>query len=156
MTSPAATQQLSHGCVRCGRAVPIDIALCEDCNPLGLSQPASSQVHGTVFLAIGAAVVGLALLGRLVLAGIGPFTGSVVGVSATASGLDVTLTVTNEGSKAGSTTCRVYDPADVGIGPGDAYLLSPDVPAGQTMTFTKETAALGATLRPLAVDCTGP
>ncbi len=156
MTSQAATEQITHPCVRCGRAVPLDIALCEDCNPLGLSQPAATQVHGTVFLAVGVAVVLLALLGHFVLAGIGPFTASVSGVSASAAGLDVTLTVTNQGSKAGSTTCRVYASADVGIEPGSAYLLSPDIGPGQTVTFTKETPVLGTTPRALAVDCTGP
>jgi hypothetical protein len=91
----------THGCVRCGRRVPVSVALCEACNPLGLSQPAASQAHGTVFLAIGLAVIGLALLGRLALAGVGPFEGSVVAVEPAPGGLAVTLSVTNEGSRAG-------------------------------------------------------
>jgi hypothetical protein len=143
----------THGCVRCGRPIPVSVALCELCNPLGLSQPAASQAHGTVFLAVGLAVVGLALLGRLALAGIGPFSGSVVAVAPTAGGLAVTLEVRNEGSRAGATTCRIYDPSVPGIGPESAQVLSPRIEPGQTVTFTKTIAGLGSTVRPLAAEC---
>ena len=57
-------------------------------------------------------VVILAIVGRLALAGIGPFEASVAGVVPDGDGLAITLTVTNEGSSAGQTTCRVTDPAD--------------------------------------------
>lgn len=143
----------SHGCVRCGRPIPVSVALCEACNPLGLSQPAASQAHGTVFLAIGLAVVGLALLGRLALAGIGPFSASVVAVVPAPGGLAITLAVTNEGSRAGATTCRVYDPALPGIGPESAQVLSPRIEPGRTVTFTKTIGELGSDPRPLAVEC---
>jgi predicted nucleic acid-binding Zn ribbon protein len=156
-TSPA-TQASgpTHGCVRCGAPVPLDIALCERCNPLGLSQPASSQAHGTVFLAVALSVVGLALLGRFALSGIGPFTGSIAGVVAAPPGLAITLSVTNEGSSAGSTTCRVFDPADPGLGPDSAFLTSPAVEPGRTTAFSSETAVLGPLVRPLAVECGRP
>lgn len=143
----------THGCVRCGRSVPVSVALCEICNPLGLSQPAASQAHGTVVLAIGLAVVGLAFLGRLALAGIGPFSGSVVAVAPAPGGLAVTLSVTNEGSRAGATTCRVYDPALPGIGPESTQVLSPRIEPGRTVTFTKTISELGSDPRPLAVEC---
>lgn len=143
----------THGCVRCGRSVPVSLALCEACNPLGLAQPAASQAHGTIFLAIGIAVVGLALLGRLALAGIGPFTGSVVAVAPAADGLAVTLAVTNEGTRAGATTCRIYDPSLPGIGPESAQILSPRIEPGATVTFTKTVTELGSVPRPLAAEC---
>jgi hypothetical protein len=143
----------THGCVRCGRRVPVSVALCEACNPLGLSQPAASQAHGTVFLAIGLAVIGLALLGRLALAGVGPFEGSVVAVEPAPGGLAVTLSVTNEGSRAGATTCRIYDPSIPGIGPESAQVLSPRIEPGATVTFTKTIGELGSVPRPLAAAC---
>ncbi len=149
----AATELPTHGCVRCGRRIPVSVALCEACNPLGLSQPAASQAHGTVFLAVGLAVVGLALLGRLALTGIGPFSGSVVAVVPVDGGLAVTLAVTNEGSRAGATTCRIYDPTIPGIGPDSAQVLSPRIEPGQTVTFTKTITELGSSPRPLAADC---
>jgi hypothetical protein len=130
--------------------------MCEACNPLGLKQPAPSQAHGTVFLAIVGAVVGLALLGRLALAGIGPFSGEIGNIVAVPPGLALTVTVTNLGSSAGSTTCRVYDPSMPGIGPESAFIVSPRIDPGQTMSFSKEVNGLGGTVRPLAVECTGP
>ena len=147
------TEQPTHGCVRCGAPVPLDIALCERCNPLGLPQPASSQAHGTILVAIGISVVGLALLGKFALSGIGPFPASVVGVVSAPPGLAITVTVTNKGSSAGATTCRVFDPATGGTGLDVAYLLSPQIPAGSTVSFSKETAALGSEVRTLAVEC---
>ncbi len=152
-TVPASAAPPTHGCVRCGRPIPISLALCEACNPLGLAQPAASQAHGTVFLAVGLAVVGLALVGRLALAGIGPFQGSVVGVAPAPGGLAVTLEVRNEGSRAGATTCRIYDPSVPGIGPESAQVLSPRIEPGATVTFTKIVTELGSEPRPLAAEC---
>ena len=129
--------------------------MCERCNPLGLPQPASSQAHGTVFLAIVLSVVGLAILGKFALSGIGPFSGTLAGVVAAPPGLAITISVTNAGASTGSTTCRVYDPTDTG-GSGAAYLLSPPVPPGGTVSFSKQTAILGSTVRPLAVECGAP
>jgi hypothetical protein len=149
----------THPCVRCGRPVAIDTAMCEYCNPLGLADPAASQAHGTVFLAIGAAVVILALVGRLVVAGVGPFDGTVVGVTVAAdasgapSGLAITLTVTNHGTKSGPSTCRISDPDNL-ESDANAIFLSPDIPAGQSATFTRTTDRLGHALSStIRVDC---
>lgn len=142
-----------HRCVRCGVPVPLDVAMCERCNPLDLPQPASSQAHGTVFLAIALSVVGLAVLGKFALSGIGPFTGSIENVVAAPPGLAITVSVTNDGSSDGSTTCRVYDPLDAGIGPRSVYVQSPQVPPGRTVSFSQETALLGPIVRPLAIEC---
>src|SRR3954469_6238823 len=98
-TAPAAAPGQTHPCVRCGRPVSLDESLCEYCNPLGLSQPATSQAHGTVFLAIAGAVVLLAVAGRVALSGVGPFHGDVATVTPSATGLAVALTVRNDGSK---------------------------------------------------------
>lgn len=139
-------------CVRCGRTVPLGTAMCEYCNPLGLAQPASTQAHGTIFLAIGAAVVALALLGRLILTGVGPFEASVTTVTATPTGLTITLSATNHGSRSGATTCRVQD-ASVLSSSAAAFFLSPQIEPGKTVSFVRETAVLGTEVRPLAVEC---
>lgn len=155
-TSSGQSPQPTHPCVRCGAPVPLDVALCERCNPLGLTQPASTQAHGTILLAIVVSVAVLALLGRFALSGIGPFTGSVARVEAVpAGGLAITLSVRNNGASPGSTTCRVHDPSDTGMAVS-AFLLSPQIPAGSTVAFSQQTTALGSTVRPLAVECTGP
>jgi hypothetical protein len=130
--------------------------MCERCNPLGLRQPATSQAHGTVFVGIAVAIFALAIIGRYALAGVGPFEGSVAAVVATPPTLAVTLTVTNRGSREGATTCRVYDAQDPGIGPSAAYLLSPQIPAGGTVSFSREITTLGSTVKELATECTGP
>ena len=153
--TPAGAPQQTHPCVRCGRPVSLDESLCEFCNPLGLSQPATSQAHGTVFVGIVAAVVLLALLGRLALAGVGPFHGEVAAVTASATGLTVALTVRNDGSKEGSTTCRITEAARAGTGPA-AVVLTPHVPAGQSLTFSTNVEQFGTTVLPLAVACHSP
>jgi len=153
--TPTPEPVLTHPCVRCGTPIPLDDAMCERCNPLGLKQPASSQAHGTVFLGIAIAVLALAVLGRYVVVGIGPFTGHVTAVAAAPPNLMVTLSVRNEGTRAGSVTCRVYDPSVAGIGPDSSYVLSPDIPPGTTMTFTKPVTTLGSTVKTLAADCGG-
>ena len=100
---------LTHGCARCGAPIPLDVGLCERCNPLGLKDSASSQVHGSVILAVGVAIAGLAIAGHLAVAGIGPFTSKVTEMRAgSTNGLIVaTISVTNQGTTAGTATCRM-------------------------------------------------
>ena len=129
--------------------------MCERCNPLGLKAPAASQAHGTVFLAIGAAVVILAVLARLAIANVGPFTARVADVRTDPGGLLVTIAITNDGTSAGRTTCRVGDPTIRGIGPETAYVQSPMVDGKATVSFDAVVVSLGKTPKPLSVDCGG-
>jgi hypothetical protein len=145
----------THGCARCGAPVPVDVGLCEECNPLGLRDAASSQVHGTVFLAIGLAVLAMAVIAHLAVAGIGPFTAQVSDVRSANGALSISLTVTNTGTNAGTTTCRVTDPALRGAGQ-PAFVLSPRIPPGKTVTFERDLTAFGGSARPLDVECSAP
>ena len=129
--------------------------MCEYCNPLGLAQPAASQAHGTIFLAIGVVVVVMALIGRLILTGIGPFVASVASVTPTAAGLAITVSITNEGNRSGASTCRISDPMLLSS-TTSAFFLSPQIEPGVTQTFTRETTSLGREVRPLQVDCGAP
>ena len=147
---------LRHPCVRCGAPVDPDVALCERCNPLGLADPAASQVHGTVLLVLGIAVLGLAVLARLAVAGVGPFEARVANVAADPPALVVTLSVHNAGTAAGRTTCRIFDPTEAGIGPQAAFVQTPIVRPGETVSFSKVVTELGPEARPLAVECTSP
>ena len=153
--TPAVTPLATHGCARCGAPVGVDVGLCERCNPLGLRDVASSQVHGTVFLAVGLAIAALAIVAHLAVAGIGPFTASVTDVRAADEGLVVTISATNEGTAAGSTTCRVTDAALRGAGPA-AFVLSPRIGPGETVTFDGTVRELDGPARPLAVECSAP
>jgi hypothetical protein len=142
-----------HGCVRCGARIPLHESMCEACNPLGLKSPAASQAHGTVFVGIGIAVVVLAVVARLIIADMGPFTSSVEGVAADPGGLRVTVSVTNQGRAAGATTCRIDDPSTGGIGPGAAFVESPKVPPGGTASFDVVVGGFGTEPRELIAVC---
>lgn len=151
MTTPG----LTHACARCGAPVPLDVGLCERCNPLGLRDVSASQVHGIAIAGVTAFVIILAIVGRFALAGIGPFQVTIAEVVPDGAGLAITLTVTNEGSSAGQTTCHVTDPKDRSAGMG-GFLLSPSVDAGGTITFTQTVKDLGSAVRPLEVECASP
>jgi hypothetical protein len=156
LPSPGPTPEPTHPCIRCGQpGLPVDKALCENCNPLELAQPSATQVHGIAALGIIGFVVVLAVLGRAALAGTGPFTGTVQGVTAAPEGLAVTLTVHNAGSRAGATTCHVVRDARPAGQPGD-LVQSPTVPAGGDVQFTAVVTRLGAVPVGLVADCQSP
>jgi predicted nucleic acid-binding Zn ribbon protein len=154
--SPALAVEPTHGCVRCGAPIPLTDGMCERCNPLGLKQPAASQAHGTVVLGIVAAVIVLFILAKISIHGVGPFQGVVAGVISAPPGLAVTVTVTNQGTTAGTTTCRIYDPTIQGIGPESTYADSPQVQPGKSVSFSQQVSSLGTVVRPLAVSCSSP
>jgi hypothetical protein len=149
-------EEPTHACIRCGRlGVAADLALCEQCNPLELAQPSPTQVHGIAALGIILFVVVLAVLGRGALAGAGPFSGRIDGVSPTTTGLIVTLVVTNKGTKAASTTCSVVlDSHSVG-GLGD-LVQTPVIPAGSSLRFSAQVTRFGTAPVGLATDCQSP
>lgn len=153
--SPPAAEP-THACIRCGRpGVAVDKALCEACNPLELAQPSATQVHGIAALGIIAFVVVLAVVGRAVLAGTGPFTGAVLDVATAPGGLAVTLSVHNAGEKAGATTCRIVPDTRPAGQLGD-LVASPTVPAGGDARFTAVVTRLGTVPVGLVVDCQSP
>lgn len=129
-------------------------ALCRACNPGGLKQPAASQAHGTVFLGIALAVVAMAVVASFLVGGVGPFTAAVRGVVPDGGGLVLSLEVENGGSRAGTATCRVWDPTYLGNPPVETFVRSPEIAAGQSLAFDQRVTALGTAERPLAVSCT--
>jgi len=145
-----------HGCVRCGRPIPVHEALCDECNPLGLKQPAATQVHAIAAGGILLFVLILAVLGRGALQGVGPFSGAVQGVAAAPSGgLAVTVAVTNNGTNGSATTCRLLG-ADREPGGPAQLVQTPNVPAGGTIDFVATVKAFGDRPVDLAVDCQSP
>jgi len=154
-TAPGLKPELTHPCARCGAPVPLDVGLCERCNPLGLRDVSSSQVHGIAIAGVFAFVVILAVVGKFALAGMGPFGATIAPAVADAGALTLTLSVTNHGSSTGQATCRVTDPADR-TGTLGAFILTPKIEAGQTVTFSQRVTVLGSTVRPLDVECSGP
>jgi hypothetical protein len=153
--APAPRHELepTHPCIRCGReGVAADAGLCEFCNPLELSQPAATQMHGIAALGILAFIVVLFLAGRAVIAGAGPFAGQVTGVAASSGGLAVTLVVSNQGTSPGAISCWVSQtPARPGA--AGQSVQSPLVQPGQSVTFTTVVTKLGSAPISLAADC---
>jgi hypothetical protein len=135
--------------------VPISVGLCERCNPLGLRDVSASQVHGTAIVGVLVAFVLLAIAARFAVSGLGPFPARIDTVTRDAGALVVTLTVTNEGSASGQTTCRVTTAANQGGGP-NAFVLSPELAPGQTITFSQRVAELGVDDTDLVVACRTP
>lgn len=154
-TAPAPAAEHTHPCARCGAPVAEGIGLCERCNPLGLRDSAASQVHGTVFGVVAIAIVLLLVFARLSIAGSGPYPASLSAVTPTADGLAVTITVTNHGTDAGQTTCRIVDIADRGVS-RSAFWLSPRIEAGQTVSVPTVVTEFGSAPRELAVTCRTP
>jgi hypothetical protein len=76
-------------------------------------------------------------------------------VSADGAGLAVTIQVTNQGSSAGQTTCRISDPSRRSSGAA-AIVQSPRVEPGATITFSRTVTTFGAEPRDLAVECSAP
>ena len=146
---------MTHACVRCGAPVALEVGLCEDCNPLGLRDASATQVHGIAFIGVTVAIITLALIGRVAISGVGPFSSDLAGVVRDGDALAITLTVTNEGRSVGRTTCRLTDPLDRSGG-GAGFVLSPQIEPGATLTFTKRVTGLGSTVRELAVECSTP
>jgi hypothetical protein len=156
-TSPNPTRatipEPTHPCVRCGAPIALADALCRSCNPARLKQPAASQAHGTVFLGIALAVVGMAVAATLLVGGVGPFQARVSSAAPAGDGLLLHLEVANDGSRDGRATCRVWDPTYLGSPPVETFVRTPDIPAGQALAFEQQVTGLGAAARPLAIDC---
>jgi len=162
MTAPATPVPPSrpiptHPCARCGAPVALDVGLCERCNPLGLKDSASSQVHGTVFLGVSLAIAFLAVVAHIAVSGIGPFVAQVTDVRAAsgdAGSVVATISVRNTGTAAGTASCRLTDPADRGVQTSQ-IVYSPMVPPGQSVVFEFQ-VPFGTAGQPLDVSCTGP
>lgn len=159
MTAPATTpsQPLrTHPCARCGAPVALDVGLCDRCNPLGLKDSASSQVHGSVLVAVGLAVAGLAVAAHFAVAGIGPFTARVTSIASDpgTGALIATIEARNDGQNAGTATCRLTDPQDPAL-IHTAVVYSPQIGPGETRTFSQE-VSFGSPDRLLSVICNGP
>ncbi len=155
LTTPARPAK-THPCARCGAPVALGVGLCDRCNPLGLKDSASSQVHGSVLLAVGLAIAGLAIAAHFAVAGIGPFTARVTSMSPgpDAGSLIATIEARNDGQAAGTATCRLTDPLDPAL-IHVSVVYSPKIAPGETRTFSQE-VGFGSPDRLLAVVCNGP
>lgn len=144
-------------CIKCGRPVPLGVSLCEQDNPGGIKSPSSTQVHGTIVIGVLAGFLLVALLFRFGSNGVGPFTSTLAGVATRPDGgLDVVVTVANEGSRASGASCRI----SAGGRPDfrDYVFFSEPIPVGETREFARTVPPVpgGPPLEPtqLVVRCT--
>jgi hypothetical protein len=108
-------------------------------------------------VAVGLAVVSLAIIAHIAVSGIGPFVAKVTTVRAApgaAAAVVATISVRNSGTSAGTATCRLSDPTDRGITSSEV-VYSPMVPPGTTIEFDHE-VSFGTAGQPLDVACSGP
>ncbi len=133
---PVDPSQPHDTCVRCGRPTPLGVSLCELDNPGRIKSPSATQVHGTIVVGVLAGFVVLLLLLRVAFAGLGPFSSSLAGVATRSDGgLDVVVTVTNDGSRAAGASCRV-SPSGAPTDSDYVFFTDPLAP-GETRQFTR-------------------
>jgi hypothetical protein len=124
-------------CFRCGRPTPLGVSLCEEHNPAGIGAPSATQVHGTIFIGIVLGFVALAALAQLLLGGLGPFDGRIVAARSTGGGgAELSLLVTNGGTREARANCRV---TRGGVSTSDDVTFQTDpIPAGETISVTRQ------------------
>ena len=155
-TSPAVRRTLepTHPCIRCGReGVPADAGLCELCNPLELSQPSATQMHGIAAVGILAFIAVVAVVARVLMVSIGPFEVGATSVQPAPGGLSVTFAVTNTGTNPSATTCQIRD-ADPGFSaPRVEVVQTPRIGAGETVTVNLVVTKFGTEGLGLIASC---
>ena len=133
---PVRLDQPHDTCFRCGRPTPLGVSLCDRDNPAHIKSPSSTQVHGTVLVGVLGGFIALAIVLRLVSAGVGPFAAAVSGVATRADGgLDVVVSVSNAGTRSAGASCRVSP----GGAPDyrDFVFFTEPIPAGEMRQFTR-------------------
>jgi hypothetical protein len=108
-----------------------------------------------VFIGVVVAIVGLALAARFAVAGIGPFKAVVAGMAEDAGALVVQVQLTNTGSAAGTTSCRISDPALQGAGK-PVFFVSPRIAPKETVTVGQRLVDMSGPARRLDVECSSP
>ena len=154
---PDLASQPHDRCVRCGRPTPLGVSLCDYDNPGHIGAPSSTQVHATMLAGVGIGVLGLALVARIMVTGVGPFDGRIVGQGLQpGGGADIAVQVTNRGTRDAPATCQVSRGGV--LRPDDPLFLTQKIAAGATVTIseTVPAPAPGAspyTLGELTVSC---
>jgi hypothetical protein len=140
-------------CIKCGNEVGPEESMCAVCLRAGMVAPAASQYHGTVAVAIVAAVAALAVAASLSLRGVGPYHAAVVGAEPQADGVAVTLEVTNQGTRSGRAKCRLVARDGAGRMVGSLNLLSGPIDGGQALVFAQSLPGLPEVPAELAISC---
>jgi hypothetical protein len=167
-------------CARCGKPVEPGEHLCAQCReegpgpvmgrpdalpesdleqrerrwPPGMPRPSPVQYHATIMVTVAVVLIGLGVFAFLNHRGVGPFTGTmqrtqVVGPSS----IRVVVSVANEGSKTGRSTCRITAVDTAGQALTSDTVLTEPIPADRTVTVRTTLRALSATPDHVSVFC---
>lgn len=142
-------------CIKCGREVGPDESLCPTCNRAGMVAPSASQYHGTVVVAIVFAIAGLAIAASLALRGVGPYVARPLEiVPAPPNAVEVTLSVSNQGTRAGRAKCRILalDAHDGRL--ASQSIVSPQLAGGEEITLVERVPGLLQAPDSVTIDCT--
>jgi predicted nucleic acid-binding Zn ribbon protein len=141
-------------CYKCGREIGLDESICEVCNRAGMATPSATQYHGTIVVAIVLGVALLAVGASLSMRGIGPYQARVLAFHTAAQGRVVaSVTLTNEGSRAGRASCKLTARDDAGRALAVTTAVSPQVDAGGSATFETEIAGVEGAPASVSVSC---
>ncbi|MEP7360233.1 MAG: hypothetical protein ABI744_01510 [Chloroflexota bacterium] len=145
--------QPHDACIRCGRPTPLGVAMCERDNPGHIKGPSATQVHGTILFGVLGGFALLLILLRLAANGIGPFPSALNGVATrTDGGLQVSVAVTNSGTRASGTSCRIMAAGVPDF--RDYVFFTPLIPAGTTQSFTQTVPPIPGGGQPLPASVT--
>jgi predicted nucleic acid-binding Zn ribbon protein len=152
MTTPS-LDDVRH-CIKCGRPVGPDETICARCNAAGMATPSASQYHGTVAVAIVAAVAALAIAASLSFRGVGPYAAEVVDVEpAAAAGYAITYAVTNEGTRTGRAKCQIVALGSAGERLRARAALTTPIEGGATAEQTEEIPGLQVEPARVTISC---
>ncbi len=140
-------------CIKCGREIGPDETICDICNQAGMATPSASQYHATMVAAIVIGVILLAVAASVAMSGVGPFQAQTLDVKTASSGVQVTVAVTNDGSKVGRAKCQVIAQDRNGRSLDSHATVSPPVPAGDRITFDVQIAQLSSVPDSVTVSC---
>jgi hypothetical protein len=141
-------------CIKCGREVAADQAICEVCNRAGMATPSTTQYHGTVVAAIVLAIAGLAFAASLSLRGVGPYGATVREVEAAEPiGYAITYEVTNEGSRPGRAKCELVALDDDGRQLRTQRTVTGPIEGGSSLELTERIPGLTDRPANVSVSC---
>ena len=135
--------------------MPLDVGLCERCNPLGLKDSPRPRSTARSSSPCFSPSSDWRVIARLALTGVGPFPATVVSAVPVADSLEVTARRHERGQQRRPDDVPRERSADR-VGGESAFLLSPRIEPGQTVTFTKTVTVLGTEAGALDVTCRAP
>lgn len=140
-------------CYKCGREIGPDESICDVCNKAGMATPSATQYHATIVVAIVLGVALLAAAASFAMRGVGPYDGRVASFTAQGGQVVATVTVRNQGTRAGRAKCRLEAIDAGGRELGAVMSVSPSVAGGASLTYQATIPGVGPETARVGVTC---